>query len=571
MTELYFLPLAGQDEYGGGCFALIINDDIFIFDAGAKKPFQNALGVKRVLPDTNWLELNKEKVKGVLIGNPSSLTTDGLLHLVNKINPKLPVYVTELGKMFIEPNFSHEIHKCDSNFSFNFHIINPRGPFYVAYHKIIPFTTFSGVPLSVGFIIKDNDGDVIIINDFILNNDYSKLYINSLSELPLLAHNVKLLIVSAGNVSNSIGFTTPNFKIENFILNSLQNSHGRVIICFYEDQLYYLYALAKMARQLHRTFIIYSMASVNVFAASIKMKLFNSNNLITLPIAEINNSDNSIIAVVNKVSELYGTLKSIIAESDKHLIAKKDDLFLLCTGRVPGVEKIEADIIDDYTKAEIPMIKMPSEILPIKASAEDQKYLIRLVKPRHVIPINGLYKDFVNYRDAISATGINPDLVHIVYNGEVFNLNKPNDKMEHVALTEKYVDNLMFDNEVDYPILFERERMSTDGFAQLIVLFSIVKDKVILVKSDLNLVGVVDKSFLESIKYKDILNLLWEKIKTYFSTLNSKDYDNKEMKNSLKKITDKFLEKQLNKKPLLLVIISQVKSDELVNDKATNN
>ncbi|MBO6104157.1 hypothetical protein II941_04205 [bacterium] len=53
MTELYFLPLAGQDEYGGGCFALIINDDIFIFDAGAKKPFQNALGVKRVLPDTN--------------------------------------------------------------------------------------------------------------------------------------------------------------------------------------------------------------------------------------------------------------------------------------------------------------------------------------------------------------------------------------------------------------------------------------------------------------------------------------------------------------------------------------
>ena len=303
------------------------------------------------------------------------------------------------------------------------------------------------------------------------------------------------------------------------------------------------------------------MASVNVFAASIKMKLFNSNNLITLPISEINNTDNSIIAVVNKVSELYGTLKSIIAESDKHLIAKKDDLFLLCTGRIPGVEKIEADIIDDYTKAEIPMIKMPSDILPIKASVEDQKYLIRLVKPRHVIPINGLYKDFVNYRDAISATGINPELVHIVYNGEVFNLNKPNDKMEHVALTEKYVDNLMF----------ERERMSTDGFAQLIILFSIIKDKVILVKSDLNLVGVVDKSFLESTKYKELLNLLWEKIKTYFSTLNSKDYDNKEMKNSLKKITDKFLEKQLNKKPLLLVIISQIKSDDLTNDKATNN
>ena len=46
MTNLYFLSLFGQDENDGGCYALIIDDDILLFDAGAKRPFQNTLGVK---------------------------------------------------------------------------------------------------------------------------------------------------------------------------------------------------------------------------------------------------------------------------------------------------------------------------------------------------------------------------------------------------------------------------------------------------------------------------------------------------------------------------------------------
>ena len=565
MTNLYFLSLSGQDENDGGCYALIIDDDIFLFDAGAKRPFQNTLGVKKILPDTNWLALNKNKIKAIFIGEPSSLTTDGLYYLVNKVNPNLPVYVTELGKMFIEANFNYEIHKLNDNFSFNFKIIQLKDPIYINNHKIIVFSTFSAVPYSVGFLIKDVDGDVVIINNFIINNDYSKLFNNGLLDLATLTKNVKLLVTSVGNVSNSKGFTAPGFHIREFMYNQVSNAKGRVIVALYDHELYYLYVLASVAKQAHKPLIIYSLTSVNVFAASVKQKLFNNNNLVTLPLSEMNNSDNAIIVIIAKISELYPLLIDIINEDDKKLSVKKDDLFILCTNRIAGIEKLEADTIDAFTRSEIPMIKISKTTLPIKASIEDQKFLIKLLKPKHVILINGLYRNFIDYTNSIITTGINPNCIHIVYNGEVFDINRPDAKPENIVINEKYVGSgSNLNNEIDYPILFEREKMSTDGFANSIVLFQIDKDKIKLLNFSLNLLGVVDKTFLESSRYKEILKELTNKLNNHFDALVAKDYDNKELKNNIKKIIEKYLEKQLNKKPLVLVILSQIKSERKI-------
>lgn len=559
MTNLYFLPISGQDEKGTGCYALIINDDILIFDAGAKQLYKNTLGVKRILPDANWLTLNKHKIKGIFIGEPSALTTDGLLHLVTKINPNLPVYVTELGKMYIEANFNYEINKNLPNFSFNYRIIEPKEPIYLEKHKIIPFGVFSAIPMSVGFLIKDLDGDIVIVNNFIVNNDYSKLYNNSLSDLPTLTHNVKLLVTNVGNVTYSKGFTSPNYQVREFMFDTVNSAKGRVVVSIYDHELYYLYVLASVAKQSHRPFIVYSLTSVNVFVASIKLKLFNNMNLVTLPLSEMNNSDNAIIVIIARVGELFPMLMDIINEDDKKLTPKKDDIYVLCTSKIAGVEKLEADTIDAFTRSEILMTKIPKTTLPIKASIEDQKYLIKLLKPRHVVPTNGLYRNFVDYANGVHSTGIPADAIHFVYNGEVFDVNKPEAKMEKITITEKYVGNLAFNNEIDYPILYEREKMSTDGFANVITLFKIEKDKIILTKYELNLIGVVDKTFLESTKAKEIIDELNKKVANYFETLIASEYDNKELKNSIKKITEKYLEKQLNKKPLVLIILTQIK------------
>lgn len=548
MTDLYLLPISGQDEIGGGCYALCINDDIFLFNAGAKQPYQNnTLGIKRILPDSDWLISNKTKIKGIFIGEPSTMMVDGLLHLVTNINPYMPIYTTELGKTFIESNFNYEIYRNQLNFRFNFKIIKPLEIFYVGNHKIIPFTVFSAIPLSVGFIIKDGDGDIVFLNNFILCNDYSKLFNDSLPLLPAIVKDVKLLIVGVGNVSYSKSFTTPSFQVRDYLYNLVSQASGRIIAGIYDTDLYYLYALASVAKQTHRPLIIYSSSSINVFSNSIKLKLFANNNLLTLPLTEANNSDNAIIVIVSRINELFPLLMDIVNEEDKKITLKKDDLFLLLTNKIAGVEKLEADTIDAYTRSEILMIKLPKNTLPIKASVEDHKYLIKLLNPKHIIPINGLYRNFVDYADNMLSTGIKYDTVNFVYNGEMININKVSEVKQNIVVTEKYVGNNFYNNEIDYQILFERERMATDGFINFIVLFSIKEKEIQLVKFNLDFIGVVDKTFLNSEKYKNILKELDTKLNTYFKSLLPSEYNNKELKNSLRKIVEKYLEKQFRK------------------------
>lgn len=562
MTDLYFLPISGQDEIGGGCYALVLGNDIFLFDAGAKYPYQNTLGIKKIVPDTNWLVLNKNKIKGIFIGEPSSLTTDGLFYVASKLNPNIPIYVTEIGKVFIDVNLGPELH--NSNQSFNYVIIQPKIPFYVNKHKIIPFSTFSSVPLSVGFLIKDVDGDIVIINDFIISSDFSKLYNNSITDLSTLTKNVKLLVCGVGNVSNSSSFTTPSYQIRDHLYDTISNARGRVIVSMYDHELYYLYVLASVAKQTHRPLIIYSLTGVNIFSTSIKMKLFNNNNLVTLPLSEINSSDNAIIVIVAKISELYPILLDIVNEEDQKLTIQKDDIFILATSRIAGIEKVEADTIDTFTKSEIPMVKLPKTVLPVKASVEDHKFLIKLLKPKHIIPINGLYRNFVDYADNMFSTGIGSSSIHFIYNGEVFDVNNPKSTLEHINISEKYVGSNNYNNEIDFPIIYEREKMSTDGFANMIVLFSIANNKIDLIKFNINLIGVVDKSFLSSARYSEITSELKKKIVTYFDSLTAATYDNKEIKVYLKKIAEKYLEKQLNKKPLVLPILLQIKKDKML-------
>lgn len=561
MTEVYFLPISGQDEIGGGCFALILNDDIFLFDAGAKYPYQNSLGIKKILPDSVWLTLNKNKIKGIFIGEPSSLTTDGLLSLVSKINPDLPVYVTELGKVFIDINLAYELH--NANQKFNYVIIQPKIPFYVDKHKIIPFSTFSSVPFSVGFLIKDIDGDIVILDNFIVSSDYSKLFNNGLFELSTLSKNVKLLVCGVGNVSNSTTFTTPGYQVRDSLHEIISTAKGRVVVSMYDHELYYLYVLASVAKQTHRPLIIYSLTGVSVFSTTIKMKLFSNNNLVTLPLSEINGSDNAIIVIISKISELFPILLDIVNEEDQKLTLQKDDLFILATSKIAGMEKVEADTIDAFTRSEIPMIKLPKTSLPVRASVEDQKLLIKLLKPKHIIPINGLYRNFVDYADNMFSTGINSNSIHYIYNGEVFDVNNPKSPMEQIAITEKYVGNSTYSNEIDFPIIYEREKMSTEGFVNMVVLFSIVEGKINLLQFNIDLIGVVDKTFLDSSKYNDITVELKKRVNTYFESLASSSYDNKEIKLYLKKIAEKYLEKQLNKKPLVLPILLQIKKDKI--------
>ena len=69
MTNLSIVPFGGVRENGKNMYAVTVNDEIFILDAGLKYPETDQLGVDVVVPDFEYLIKNTDKIAGLNDGN----------------------------------------------------------------------------------------------------------------------------------------------------------------------------------------------------------------------------------------------------------------------------------------------------------------------------------------------------------------------------------------------------------------------------------------------------------------------------------------------------------------------
>ena len=65
MSKIKMFSLGGLNESGKNMFVIEINKIIYIFDAGLKHMDSGALGVDYVIPNTDYLKENINRIKGI--------------------------------------------------------------------------------------------------------------------------------------------------------------------------------------------------------------------------------------------------------------------------------------------------------------------------------------------------------------------------------------------------------------------------------------------------------------------------------------------------------------------------
>ena len=66
-TTLDIMPFGGVRENGMNMYAVTVDEDIFILDAGLKYPESDLLGVDVVIPDYAYLVEHADNVAGVFL------------------------------------------------------------------------------------------------------------------------------------------------------------------------------------------------------------------------------------------------------------------------------------------------------------------------------------------------------------------------------------------------------------------------------------------------------------------------------------------------------------------------
>ena len=560
MGKIKFVGFGGLNERGKQCYALTVNGNIYLFNCGLSTPVNAQLGIKKIIPDFNWIVENANAIKGIFIGTPKYDNYAGLPYLLKHI-PNLPIYVSDVGANIIIGYFNYLSLTDKANYHRpNIKIMNPLVTQQLGGATITPFYLSNFLPKSFGFAINTPDGGIVYIDDFMISSNRNAAFEDQIFQINSLTKNNNLaLLVGVGNVGINKGFTNPSHRTADFFSDILsENEDGRTLIACNDYDLYTIMTIASICSERNRPFIIYSRSVNQTFQFLCKKNYFKNKKVNFIKDTDIMTTKNAVIVITAAHQKLFNKIESILNDEDPKFKILPTDYFVYAMHTVSGYEKLEATMFDHivYSNAK-KIIKLPKETITASASVEDHKFLIDLLRPKYAIPLNGLYMNFVQYRNAVSRSFIQKANILMLSNGQMIEFDNGilQRQSKHIKQQLQFV-NLTGTVDSGSASIFEREQMASDGV--LLIDLLIDKQNKTVTHHNFSSVGVININDENTPIINEInetcLKLINENLQKEI-TDPSKPLNTKEFKYFIKKIFTKYYDKKFEKKPLVVTTL----------------
>ncbi len=561
MSNFQVFCLGGQNEKGKYCQILNINDDIYVLSCGIITLPNIISGIQKKIPNFEYLLENKEKIKGIFIGTSEYKQFGGLEYLV-EILPNVPIYTSPIGKILITSFFKNDsLNKKNSNFTPNIIALEPFKPIMIGKANVTSFRTYNYFLFGIGFIFTFDQKSVIYLDKFIVPTTMNNFFNDLVVEInKITKNNNHLLLTSVGKNINYPSFATPNYGIKEFFDNIFSNEKNQIIIALDANNLYYLIVLAKLCTTYSLPFCFADQTTNDVFLHLTKNKLINLPSLPWVDLQQIKNYKHCVIIIAAYRQKLIQKLEKIINGDNQDIQFHDDDAFVYALNVENGFEKIETDIIDEISKLQkVTTYRLPKDIIELSQCQEDHKFIVSLLKPKYIIPINDLYMNFVKYEQLVVTAKFKPNNVLIIDNGQIVNFF--NDQFEKIPVKKSNIkiaeQNIRSQGYIDVHAshLIESQQMASDGCVLISLLIDRKTKKII--RFNYNPVGVInllnEKNKQKLLEINTISNNRMTEILTKFVDENNPL--TKKLLDEFKKEIIKLYQKNFGKKPLILITI----------------
>ena len=461
--KLQIIPLGGLGEFGMNCLALHYGDDIIVIDAGLMFPEEELLGVDIVVPDISYLIENRSKVRGIVLTHGHEDHIGGLPWILSDLN--VPVYGTEFTLAYVEGKLEEHRLLDDAELI----EILPGHRFNLGVFSIMPIRVTHSLVDCVSFAIHTPVGIVVHTGDFkidLSSPDGHPFDLQAFADLG--KQNVLLLLQDSTNVDRP-GFT-PGEKAVIPRLDDIFGAAKRRIFfsCF--------------SSSIHRIRIAMDLAHKHGRKVALIGRSVDNSTEIAQDIGYIDQPPGLIIhpnqikdTPANKlcilISGTQGEPMSALSRAavDNHRFAKIEsgDTVLLSSRVIPGNEKAIYRVIDHLERRDARVIHDDGTHGLIHVSGhgsqEELRMMINLVRPKFFIPVHGDYRHLKRHVELAIATGV-PEKVLLLEDGDVLTVDRETaQKTGKVTTGRVCIDNNSTADVVQDTMIRDRKHLGEDG------------------------------------------------------------------------------------------------------------
>ena len=280
--KLRIIPLGGIDEIGKNMTVLEYGNDMIIIDSGLAFPDEEMPGVDLVIPDTVYLQKNREKIRGVFITHGHEDHIGSLPYLLKEIN--VPVYGTRLTLGLIRRKLvEHRMEKQCSLIEKQYGDVVAAGVFHVEFIKVN-----HSIADACGFAVHTPVGVVVHTGDFKIDTTPIRGKMIDLTRFGQLGNEGVLLMMSDSTNAENPGFTLSE-KAVGKSFESIFNNAGkkRIIVATFSSNIHRVQQIINAAVAHGRKVALSGRSMENVIHVAMELGHMSVPAGTILPLGEI--------------------------------------------------------------------------------------------------------------------------------------------------------------------------------------------------------------------------------------------------------------------------------------------
>ena len=552
--KLKVFLIGGLNEIGKNCAAIQFGDDIIVVDAGMQFPEEDMLGIDFVIPDTEFLEKNKQKIRAVIITHGHLDHIGGLQQVLPKIGNPL-VFATKLTAGLIKKR----LEEFEKDKVLKLKIIDPeKDVLDFGKLKIEFFRVNHSIPDGVGIFVSSPAGKIVHTGDFKFDFRPADNFPVNFSRLAEIGQKGIDVVFADSTSAGKSGFCPSEQKIAKTLETIIRRSPGRLIIATFSSSIGRLNQIINTAAKFDRKVFLSGRSMITNLEIAVRLGYAKfpkgilqrlSPKISQLPPEKV------LILMTGSQGEPQSALTRIALGNHTQISIKKGDTVVFSSSPIPGNERGITTSINNLIRLGARVIT--NGAMDVHASghahAEDLKILHSILRPKYIVPIHGeLFMRQKHAEIVRNELGFPEENIFLLENGEgVEILNGKTQKLKQkISANLIMVDGLGV-GDIGAQVLRERKMMSENGV--VVILFQASKqEKKLFSKPD-----IFSRGFIFMRESREIIEKAKKIAESSFCSIVQKNpkIELKELKRNISRDLQSFFFQKIRREPMILPIV----------------
>ena len=553
LGKIRVVPLGGLGEIGKNMTVVEYENDMVIIDCGLGFPEEDMPGIDLVIPDITYLEMNKNKIRGILLTHGHEDHIGAIPYLLRTLNP--PIYGTPLTLGIIRNKLEEHTLPWDPDLR----TVNAGDRVRLGAVEAEFIHVNHSIADACALALHTPLGTVLHTGDFKLDTtpiDGEMMDLVRLGEIGKAG--VLLMMCESTNAERS--GHTPSEKKVGESLEYIFSTHEkkRIIIATFSSNVHRVQQIINTSARHKRKVAITGRSMLNIVSAAIELGYMKVPKGVIIDINDVKRFKPEEITLITTGSqgEPMSALYRMAFSDHSQISLDANDLVVLSASAIPGNEKLVGRIINELSRNGVEVLHDAVVEVHVSGHAcqEELKLMQALIKPKYFMPVHGENRHLNANKELAKYMGMDSKNIFISEIGKVLEIDASGAKFTETVPAGKILVDGYGVGDVGNIVLRDRRHLAQDGL--IVVVATVDFDDHQLISGP----DIVSRGFVYVRESEELMEEARQIVESVILDVLD-DWDNTDRMYMKKRVRDdlaRYVYAKTKRKPMILPVIMNI-------------